>query len=209
MNADLHDTVKLGDYRQACFVLVAEDEFSVFKGLDLPMVSRVKICAVLGLALLAASATAACNKVETPAAEAAEASPDALLAAINDSLARMNYGEAARLATDAQSRFPGDHRLHAAAARAQARLGDAETAAVALERAVAAGLPNAADVLAEPAFDAVRDHRAFASYRTRFAAKPAPNRQPASHIRAGDVEIIESAEGDVIRAGDVVLDTRH
>ncbi|SJM62037.1 hypothetical protein FM111_08675 [Brevundimonas diminuta 3F5N] len=174
------------------------------------MKSRFNLYAGLCAAALAASLTAACEKVETPpVAEAAEATPDALLGAVENSLASMNYGEAARLAAEAQARFPGDHRLHAAAARAQARLGDAEASAAALQRAVAAGLPNAADVLAEPAFDAVRDHRAFASYRTRLAAKPTPNRQPTSHIRAGDVEIIESADGDVIRAGDVVLDTRH
>ena len=45
-----------------------------------------------------------------------------------------------------------------------------------------------------------------AAYRPRRAGKaPAA---PTSRIRAGDVEIIESADGDVIRAGDVVLDTR-
>lgn len=174
------------------------------------MKSRFSLYAGLCAAVLGASLTAACDKVETPpAAEAAEATPDALLGAVKNSLASMNYGEAARLAADAQTRFPGDHRLHAAAARAQARLGDAEASAAALERAVAAGLPNAADLLADPAFDAVRGHKAFASYRPRLAVAPAQNRQPASHIRAGDVEIIESADGDVIRAGDVVLDTRH
>nr|WP_312295644.1 hypothetical protein [Brevundimonas diminuta] len=171
---------------------------------------RFNLYAGLCAAALAASLTAACDKVETPpVAEAAEATPDALLGAVNNSLASMNYGEAARLAAEAQARFPGDHRLHAAAARAQARLGDAEASAVALERAVAAGLPNAADLLAEPAFDAVRGHKAFAAYRPHLPAAPKQDRQPASRIRAGDVEIVESADGDVIRAGDVVLDTRH
>jgi|GEM_PF-1571775 len=171
---------------------------------------RFNLYAGLCAAALAASLTAACDKVETPpVAEAAEATPDALLGAVNNSLASMNYGEAARLAAEAQARFPGDHRLHAAAARAQARLGDAEASAVALERAVAAGLPNAADLLAEPAFDAVRGHKAFAAYRPHLPAAPQQDRQPASRIRAGDVEIVESADGDVIRAGDVVLDTRH
>lgn len=163
----------------------------------------------LGAAIVASSLTA-CNKVDAPpAAEEAEANADALLTAINDGLARMNYGEAARLATDAQSRFPGDQRVHAAAARAQARLGDAEASAAALDRAIAAGLPHVADVLAEPAFDTVRGHRAFAPYRARLAASGSALTRPTSHIRAGDVEIIESADGDVIRAGDVVLDTRH
>ena len=171
---------------------------------------RFNLYAGLCAAALAASLTAACDKVETPpVAEAAEATPDALLGAVNNSLASMNYGEAARLAAEAQARFPGDHRLHAAAARAQARLGDAEASAVALERAVAAGLPNAADLLAEPAFDAVRGHKAFAAYRPHLPAAPKQDRQPANRIRAGDVEIVESADGDVIRAGDVVLDTRH
>lgn len=172
------------------------------------MAFRLSLPALLCSAALASFGLAACNKPEAPpAAEAAEASADARLGAVNDSLARMNYGEAARLAAEAQSQFPGDHRLHAAAARAQARLGDADAAAAALTRAVAAGLPNAAEVLAEPAFDAVRDHKVFAAYRPRAVApKPAP--EPTSRIRAGDVEIIESANGDVIRAGDVVLDTR-
>lgn len=171
------------------------------------MAFRLPLPALLFSTALATFGVAACNKPEAPSVAAA-ASADARLAAIDDSLARMNYGEAARLAAEAQAQYPGDARLHAAAARAQARLGDAEASAAALERAVAAGLPNAANVLAEPAFDAVRGHKAFASYRTRLAAKPTPNRQPTSHIRAGDVEIIESAQGDVIRAGDVVLDTR-
>ncbi|MBD3572807.1 hypothetical protein EJ082_07465 [Brevundimonas diminuta] len=150
---------------------------------------------------------AACNKSEAPpASEAAEANADSRLAAIDDSLARMNYGEAARLAAEAQTQFPGDSRLHAAAARAQARLGDADASAAALQRAVAAGLPDVATLLADPAFDAVREHKAFAASRPRTAAKaPAA---ATSRIRAGDVEIIESADGDVIRAGDVVLDTR-
>lgn len=174
------------------------------------MKSRFGLYATFCVATLGASLTAACEKVETPpVAEAVEATPDTLLSAVNTSLASMNYGEAARLAAEAQARFPGDHRLHAAAARAQARLGDAEASAAALARAVAAGLPNAGEVLAEPAFDSVRDHRAFAAYRHQAAAAVrTPKGQPTSHIRAGDVEIIESAHGDVIRAGDVVLDTR-
>lgn len=173
------------------------------------MAFRLSFPALLCLAALASSGLAACNKPETPpAAEAAEASADARLGAVNDSLARMNYGEAARLAAEAQSHFPGDHRLHAAAARAQARLGDAEAAAAALTRAVAAGLPSPAEVLAEPAFDAVRDHKAFTAYRPPLAAKAGASVAPTSRIRAGDVEIIESADGDVIRAGDLVLDTR-
>lgn len=164
----------------------------------------------LGAAILASSLASACNKAEeAPSTAEANTNADSLLAAVNDSLSRMNYGEAARLATDAQAQFPGDYRLHAAAARAQARLGAAEASAAALERAVAAGLPNAAEVLAEPAFDTVRAHRAFASYRTRTAVSGSSSPQRSTtHIRAGDVEIIESADGDVIRAGDVILDTR-
>ncbi|WP_433947312.1 hypothetical protein [Brevundimonas diminuta] len=174
------------------------------------MAFRLSLPALLCSVALASFGLAACNPPATPAAsEAAEGGADARLSAVNDSLARMNYGEAARLAADAQTQFPGDPRLHAAAARAQARLGDAEAAAAALARAVAAGLPNAAEVLTDPAFDAVRDHRAFAAYRARsVAAAPTPRPEPTSRIRAGDVEIVESAHGDVIRAGDLVLDTR-
>lgn len=171
------------------------------------MAFRLSLPTLLCSAALASFGLAACNKPEPPpASEAVEANADSRLAAIDDSLARMNYGEAARLAAAAQAQYPGDARLHAAAARAQARLGDAEASAAALQRAVAAGLPDVAALLADPAFDTVRDHQALAAYRPRRAAKaPAA---PTSRIRAGDVEIIESADGDVIRAGDVVLDTR-
>lgn len=171
------------------------------------MAFRLPLSALLFSTALATFGVAACNKPEAPSVAAA-ANADARLAAIDDSLARMNYGEAARLAAEAQAQYPGDARLHAAAARAQARLGDAEASAAALQRAVAAGLPDVAALLADPAFDAVRGHKAFAAYRPRLAAAPAQNHPPASRIRAGDVEIIESADGDVIRAGDVVLDTR-
>jgi len=171
------------------------------------MAFRLSLPTLLCSAALASFGLAACNKPEAPpASEAAEANADSRLAAIDDSLARMNYGKAARLAAEAQAQYPGDHRLHAAAARAQARLGDADASAAALQRAVAAGLPDVRALLADPAFDTVRDHQALAAYRPRRAAKaPAA---PTSRIRAGDVEIIESADGDVIRAGDVVLDTR-
>lgn len=175
------------------------------------MKSPFRVCVTFGAAIMASSLAAACNKADSPqAAQGAQATADTLLAAVNDSLARMNYGEAARLATDAQAQFPGDYRLHAAAARAQARLGAAETSATALGRAIAAGLPSPAEVLADPAFDLVRNHHAFAPFRARTAvSRSASTDQPTSHIRAGDVEIIESADGDVIRAGDVVLDTRQ
>ena len=179
-------------------------------GLALNMKSRFGLYATFCVTILGASLIAACEKVETPpVAEAVETTPDTLLSAVNTSLASMNYGEAARLAAEAQARFPGDHRLHAAAARAHARLGDAEAAAATLERGVAAGLANAGEILAEPAFDSVRGHRAFAAYRSQaIAAVRTTRERPTSHIRAGDVEIIESANGDVIRAGDIVLDTR-
>jgi hypothetical protein len=171
------------------------------------MAFRFSLPALLCCGALAAFGLTACNKPEAPpASEAAEANADSRLAAIDDSLARMNYGEAARLAAEAQAQYPGDHRMHAAAARTQARLGDADASAAALQRAVAAGLPDVAALLADPALAAVREHKAFAAYRPRTAAKaPAA---ATSRIRAGDVEIIESADGDVIRAGDVVLDTR-
>lgn len=169
------------------------------------MAFRLSLPALIFSTAFAAFGLSACNKPEAPSV-AAENKADARLAAIDDALARMNYGEAARLAGEAQSQYPGDHRLHAAAARAQARLGDADASAAALQRAVAAGLTDVATLLADPAFDAVREHKAFALYRPRTASKvPAV---ATSHIRAGDVEIIESANGDVIRAGDVVLDTR-
>lgn len=144
---------------------------------------------------------------ETPAPSA-----DENLAGIEDSFSRMNYGDAATLAASGQQTFPGDARFHLAAARAQARLGDAEASAFALERARSAGLTDLQDALVDPAFDAVRGHPAFARFLTSPRATP-PRRsgvaESESRIRAGDVEIIEGASGDYIRAGDVVLDTRQ
>lgn len=171
-----------------------------------------KYAVVLALASSVA-VVAACKKEDgqpvTTAQAVAAPSADSVLGAINDNLGRMNYGEAVRVAKEAQSLFPGDYRIHAAAARAQARLNDPIAAADAFERAVSTGMPEAAKVLAEPAFDTVRGHNAFASYRTRTAQhRPLP-RDTTSYVRSGDVEIIESANGDVIRAGDLVLDTRH
>lgn len=170
----------------------------------------------IALALaLTASATAliACTNEPTQQAAAQPeviTSVDDMLADVNDQMARMNYGEAARAASKAQDIYPGDYRIHVAAARAQAMLNDPVASATAFERAVSTGLPEIAKVFAEPAFNNVRTHNAFAKYRTRATATSAPlPRDTTSYIRSGDVEIIESASGDVIRAGDLVLDTRH
>lgn len=143
--------------------------------------------------------------------EASGASADKKLAEIERAFSRMNYGEAATLAASGQGAFPGDARFHLAAARAQARLGDAEASAFALERAHSAGLGDVQHALADPAFDTVRRHRAFARFATPPRATPTRGSvtvEPESRIRAGDVEIIEGPDGDYIRAGDVVLDTR-
>lgn len=172
----------------------------------------VKIALVFTLAA-AATALSACKvDAQKPAPEQPQTvlSADDMLASINDQMGRMNYGEAVRLAVDAQTKYPGDYRIHTAAARAQAKLNDPVAAADALERAVSTGLPDLAKVLAEPVFDNVRSHSAFAKYRSRAtAARASRPRDTTNYIRAGDVEIIESTRGDVIRAGDLVLDTRH
>lgn len=166
------------------------------------------------VALVLASAICAltaCSRPAEPSVEAGAATADARLAEIEAALAQMNYGEAAGKAREAQTAFPGDARLHLAAAKAEARLNDAEASAAALERARATGLSDVSGALNDPAFNDVRSHKAFAKF-----VRPAPvapssalPRKPENRIRAGDVEIIESADGDYVRAGDVVLDTRH
>ncbi|MCV0388076.1 MAG: hypothetical protein K5821_17165, partial [Nitrobacter sp.] len=88
-----------------------------------------------GVAILAAICTssilAGCSRdQDNPevAAPAPAASADDVLGGINAALSQMNYGEAAKLATSSQQAFPGDARIHLAAAKAQARLGDAVSA---------------------------------------------------------------------------------
>lgn len=160
--------------------------------------------------LFAAAALAGCKgEPASNQTQAVASTPDAMLSAINDSLGRMNYGEAAGIAARAQTQFPGDHRIHTAAARVQARLGDAVASAAALERAVSTGIEDVVKVVAEPAFDTVRNHSAFAPYRTRVISHSRGTATVKSHIRAGDVSITETSDGDVIRAGDLVLDTRR
>ena len=140
------------------------------------------------------------------------ASADDALGRIDAAFSQMNYGEAAVLASSGQQAFPGDARIHLAAAKAQARLGDAEASASALERARDAGMSSLTEALNDPAFDRIRNHQAFARFHTpkRAASLPASSyRESDNRIRAGDVEIFEGAGGDYVRAGDVVLDTRE
>jgi len=172
-----------------------------------------------GAAIVAAICTpfspAGCSRDQADpevSAPAPAASADDVLGRIDAAFSQMNYGQAAVLASSGQQAFPGNARIHIAAAKAQARLGDAEASASALERARDAGMSSLAEALADPAFDHVRNHRAFARFHTstRAASLPASTpRKSESRIRAGDVEIIEGTGGDYVRAGDIVLDTRQ
>lgn len=180
-----------------------------------PAVTKARFAAALLVSLCLSGLVTGCSRDagQGEAVDDASApSADEKLAGIENAFARMNYGEAAMLAASGQQAFPGDARLHLAAARAQARLGDAEASASALERARSAGLTDLKEALVDPAFETVRGHRAFARFATpprETPERPRVAAGPQSRIRAGDVEIIEGADGDHIRAGDVVLDTRQ
>lgn len=179
--------------------------------------SSLKISARVSAAVLAtlcaSLSTGGCSRdrIDEAPAAAAPATADQLLSDIERAFAQMNFGEAASLSSAGQQSYPGDARLHLAAAKAHARLGDADASANAFERARATGLTEPAKALADPAFDSVRHHRAFGRFTSKIPPTSAPVAVsgPDSHIRAGDVEIIESPDGDYIRAGDVVLDTRE
>lgn len=145
----------------------------------------------------------ACNK-DAEAESAGGASVDS----VSSELQAGNFGRASELAAQLVSANPSDPQAHLLYAKAEARLGNAGNAVRAVERAILAGLTDVSLVLKDPAFEALRSDPAFRRLSVRFAAAPGPSRlvENEERITAGDVSISSGSDGEVIRAGDLVLD---
>lgn len=167
--------------------------------------ATIAVALVLGL-------TSACSREPIGREPSSATSESETAAVIEKALTDRNFGLAAENARAAQVAYPHSARMHLLAGMAEARLGNAGSAAAAFTRAVDAGLEDPERALADPAFDTVRGDPAFASVHKRLRPNPprANRETPPSRdrVRAGDVEILEDESGTYVRAGDIVLDTR-
>lgn len=142
--------------------------------------------------------------------DAQSATPSA--ASIAQDLASGDYDKAAKAAEKAVAANPADPELHLLQARAQARLQNVGAAVGALQAAFNAGFHDPRGALNNPDFDGIRANGIFAQFAAKYQRKQSPGAAkprsaPASSITAGDVSIIESADGSSrIRAGDVVIE---
>ena len=163
--------------------------------------------------LLCALATSACEKNDTGRVDQVAASTQVPSPqSIAQELAAGNYEKAARAAEQAIAANPADAELHLLLARAEARLQNIGAAVAALQGSFDAGFHDPRGALNNPDFDGIRSNPIFVKFASQFDRKqkvvsgPARSK-PISTIRAGDVSIIENADGSSrIRAGDIELE---
>lgn len=151
-------------------------------------------------------ALAACDPGETPRVSSSPL--DDARAAI---VAR-NFGQAVQFASDAVDEHPQDPAAHYQLARAEALQGNEGRALSALGLAIDRGLSDASRALLDPAFDSIRDRQAFVDLEERASPRRAPRRNAARDVepeqdREPAVEIRSEGGREVVRAGDVVIDT--
>lgn len=143
------------------------------------------------------------------AADAGQPAPDA--AAITLELSQGNLGKAAEMAAAATQANPSDPALSLLLARIEARRQNVGNAVAALKSSFDAGFHDPRGALNHPDFDGIRNDKAFAALVSQYAAPAKATRKaaapaPSSAITAGDVSIIESADGHSrIRAGDIEI----
>ena len=133
------------------------------------------------------------------------------IAGVRSAIVAGNYAEAVGIAQKLASSTPKDPSVQFELARAQALQGNQGRALDAIEAAVNSGLGNAAQALADPAFDGVRGNDRFVALLNR-ASPSAGHDSTASVVSAGSgvdhVEIQNGPTGTRVRAGDVSLDTK-
>lgn len=153
-------------------------------------------------ALLLAAALSACSQEKPPQPGAVS------LSDVRAAIVARNFSEAADLARRAVAQSPKDPAAQFELARAEALIGNTGRALDALDAAVAAGLPNAAKALEDPALDAIRNDERFSEIARRASPGSA---DPADGDPRGsggdDVSIKNDSSGTHIKAGDVTLDT--
>jgi len=143
------------------------------------------------------------------ASDAMRLAPDA--AAITLEMSQGNLGTAAELATAATQANPSDPALFLLLARIEAKRQNVGNAVSALQAAFGAGFHDPRGALNHPDFDGIRKERAFLALVQQFSPAKAASKAvaapaPSSSIRAGDVSIVESADGHSrIRAGDIEI----
>ncbi|GAA4019341.1 hypothetical protein GCM10022280_18950 [Sphingomonas swuensis] len=122
-----------------------------------------------------------------------------------------NFGEAVLRASEAVDADPHDPAAHYELARAEALQGNEGRALQALRTAVDKGLADPSRALADPAFDQLQGNPEFAALEERAspmrqATRSAQSQRPEQPDEPA-VEIRENGGREVIRAGDVVIDT--
>lgn len=122
-----------------------------------------------------------------------------------------NYNTAKQAAERAIAADPSNAELHLLLARAEAQLQNVGSAVTALQASFDAGFHDPRGAINNPDFDGIRANATFLKFARKFEPTPRVSSgrgrtPPSSSIQAGDVSIIEHADGSSrIRAGDIEL----